>query len=185
MNTKTRATIEDLYRLPHDGKYELVNGELHHMPPTSGEHGDIGTEIAVELRLYQRRGNVGRALGDNVGYILDTVRRTVLSPDASYTFPAQLISQKFITGGPLFAVEIRSPGDYGSQMDDEYATKRQLYFDAGTHVIWNVNPRDRTVTKYTSDRPEYPTVYEMGDVADAEPALPGWRVAVHGLFPAR
>jgi hypothetical protein len=28
MQTKTEATVEDLYNAPDDGKYELVNGKL-------------------------------------------------------------------------------------------------------------------------------------------------------------
>ncbi len=34
METKTEATIEDLYDAPNDwGTYELVDGRLVHMPP--------------------------------------------------------------------------------------------------------------------------------------------------------
>jgi len=28
MNTKTEATVDDLYRVPDNGKAEIVNGEL-------------------------------------------------------------------------------------------------------------------------------------------------------------
>jgi hypothetical protein len=34
MSTKTRATIEDLYKV--EGKAELVNGEIVYMAPTGG-----------------------------------------------------------------------------------------------------------------------------------------------------
>lgn len=34
MNPKTQATIEDLYRVPENGKAELVNGELVLMAST-------------------------------------------------------------------------------------------------------------------------------------------------------
>jgi len=34
MNTKTQSTIENLYRVPEDGKAELVNGELVLMAAT-------------------------------------------------------------------------------------------------------------------------------------------------------
>jgi hypothetical protein len=37
MCTKTRATIEDLYKV--DGKAELVNGEIVYMSPTGGRPG--------------------------------------------------------------------------------------------------------------------------------------------------
>jgi len=34
MTTKAQATIEDLYRVPENGKAEIVNGELILVPPT-------------------------------------------------------------------------------------------------------------------------------------------------------
>ncbi len=40
----------------------------------------------------------------------------------------------------------------------------------------------RTVTKYTADGPDVPTIFHAGEEADAEPALPYWRVAVAGFF---
>jgi len=37
MSIKTRATIEDLYKV--EGKAELVNGEIVHTPPAGDEPG--------------------------------------------------------------------------------------------------------------------------------------------------
>ncbi len=34
MPAKTQATVEDLYRIPDDGKAEIVNGEIVLMSPT-------------------------------------------------------------------------------------------------------------------------------------------------------
>jgi hypothetical protein len=43
MRTKARATIEDLYKV--EGKAELVNGEIVHMPPTGDEPGYAGDAV--------------------------------------------------------------------------------------------------------------------------------------------
>ena len=43
MSIKTRATIEDLYKV--EGKAELVNGEIVHLPPTGDDPGYAGDEI--------------------------------------------------------------------------------------------------------------------------------------------
>ena len=53
MSTETtrRATIEDLYNAPDDGNYELVDGKLVHMSPTSLEHGYVGGQIVFFLKL--------------------------------------------------------------------------------------------------------------------------------------
>ena len=59
------------------------------------------------------------------------------------------------------------------------------YFAAGTLVVWDVYLLSEDVVKvYRSTAPDSPTVYRRGDTAEAEPAVPGWRMAVDDLFPA-
>jgi hypothetical protein len=36
---------------------------------------------------------------------------------------------------------------------------------------------------YRAANPRHPTVYRRGDAAEAEPAVPGWRMDVDDLFP--
>ena len=38
------------------------------------------------------------------------------------------------------------------------------------------------VRVYRAAEPDRPTVYRRGDAAEAEPALPGWRMPVDDLF---
>ncbi len=65
----------------------------------------------------------------------------------------------------------------------ELAAKRPDYFQAGTLVVWDVDPVARTVAVYRADQPTRPMVYKQGQVADAEPAVPEWRLAVDDVFP--
>jgi Uma2 family endonuclease len=63
------------------------------------------------------------------------------------------------------------------------ALKRTHYFAAGTRVVWDVDVlREGLVRVYRADDPENPTVYRRGDVAEAEPAVPGWHMPVDELF---
>jgi Uma2 family endonuclease len=62
------------------------------------------------------------------------------------------------------------------------AAKRTAYFLAGTLVVWDVDPEARTVAKYSADAPTKPTLFHAGQIADAEPAVPGWRMAVNDIF---
>jgi Uma2 family endonuclease len=89
---------------------------------------------------------------------------------------------RFIKGSPTFAVEVRSEGDPGPAADAEYAAKRADYFEAGAKVVWDVDPVASTVTRYSADAPLQAVVFRVGDQADAEPALPTWRVPVADLF---
>ena len=89
---------------------------------------------------------------------------------------------RFIEGSPTFAVEVRSENDYGPTADVEYAAKRDDYFQAGTLTVWDVDPVAKTVTCFRADQPAQAAVFHAGDAADAEPALPGWRLDVSWLF---
>ena len=90
---------------------------------------------------------------------------------------------KFHQGPPTFAAEVRSENDYGPAVERTMAAKHADYFAAGTEVVWDVDLlSDDVVRVYRRDDPESPTVYRRGDRAEAEPAVPGWAMAVEDLF---
>ena len=180
MSTKTRATIEDLYKV--EGKAELVNGEIVLMSPTGGWPGNASLMIATSLVTYVRRTGHGRAVGDNVGFRVDLPPRESFSPDAAY-YVGPDPRMKFYDGAPLFAAEIRSENDYGPAAEDNITQKRADYFACGTLVVWDVDLlREDVVQVYRANDPDNPTIYRRGDIAEAEPAVPGWRMPVDELF---
>ncbi len=180
MTTKTRATIEDLYHV--GGKAEIVDGELVLMDATGFLPGRAGGEIFASLRAYARRTGSGYAFGDNVGFIVDLPNRQSFSPDAAF-YTGKPTGMKFLDGAPVFAVEVRSEGDYGRAAEKEMREKRADYFAAGTLVVWDVDLlSDEVVRVYRASTPDTPTVYRRGDIAEAESAVPGWTMAVADLF---
>ena len=63
------------------------------------------------------------------------------------------------------------------------AAKRRDYFAAGTLVVWDVDVlKSETVRVYRGSNPDNPTFCRRGEVAEAEPAVPGWSVRVEDLF---
>jgi Uma2 family endonuclease len=182
MSTKTEATIEDLYRVPENGKAEIVNGQLAIMAATGFLPGRAGGEIYVSLREYERRTKSGYALPDNVGFIVNLPNRRSFSPDAAF-YTGQPTGGKFLDGAPIFAAEVRSETDYGDAAEEAMAAKRRDYFAAGTLVVWDVDVlKEEVVRVYRASNPEQPQVYHRGEVAEAEPAVPGWVMAVDDLF---
>ncbi len=183
MATRIEATIEDLYNAPRDnGTYELVNGELVHMSPTGFAPSRVAGQIYRLLAAYEEVMGSGYALSDNTGYVVNLPRRKSFSPDASYALHAPDDRMRFIEGAPIFAAEVRSEYDYSPAADRAYATKRRDYFAAGTLVVWDVDPMNKTIASYRADQPDAPTHFAMGDTANAEPALPGWHVMVRAIF---
>lgn len=183
MAVKTQATIEDLYRVPENGKAELVNGELVLMSPTGFLPNYAASEIYVSLRNYARRTKSGYAIADNAGFLVDLPNRQSFSPDAAF-YTGQLTGMKFLQGAPIFAVEVRSEGDYGAAAERAMAEKRGDYFAAGTLVVWDVDLLGEDVIRvYRAEDPDVAIVYRRGQEAEAEPAVPGWSFAVDSLFP--
>jgi Uma2 family endonuclease len=91
---------------------------------------------------------------------------------------------KFLEGAPVFAVEVRSEGDYDEKAETALAQKRADYFAAGALVVWDVDLLgDDIIRAYDLNNPETPTIYRRGDVAKAELAVPGWSIPVDDLFP--
>ena len=182
MTTKSEATVDDLYHVPEDGKAELVNGELVLMPPTGGVPGRAAGEIYVSLREYERRMGGGFAFPDNVGFIVNLPHRRSFSPDAAF-YTGELRGGLFLEGAPIFAVEVRSAEDYGPAAEKRMALKRADYFAAGTLVVWDVDVlREKLVRVFRSSEPETPEINARSDVANAEPALPGWTMVVNEIF---
>ncbi len=182
MKARAEATIEDLYHVPENGKAELVNGELVLISPTGDEPNRAAGAIYMSLRQHERSLAQGRAYSDNVGFIVNLPRRRSFSPDAAY-YVGPRFGGKFLEGAPVFAVEVRSEGDYGPKAERAMAAKRADYFAAGTLVVWDVDVlRDGLVRVYRADDPDNPTIYRRGELAEAEPAVPGWQFSVDELF---
>lgn len=85
----------------------------------------------------------------------------------TYDGPLPADDMNFVQGAPTFAVEVRSKADD---------------FQAGTLVVWDIDPRVRRILSYRATTPGQPVTFHEGQTADAEPAVPGWRMVVHDVF---
>ena len=143
----------------------------------------MALEIAASLREYAKRTGLGHALADSVGFIVNLPHRRSFSPDAAFHVGADT-GMKFYNGAPVFAVEVRSEGDYGPWAERQMAKKRADYFAAGTLVVWDVDLlSDDVVRVYRANDPEKAKIYRRGEIAEAEPAVPSWTMTVNDLFP--
>jgi Uma2 family endonuclease len=180
---QARATLDDLYRTP--GKAELIGGRIVHQMATGHIPNRVAFRIARSLDDHASQIRKGVACTDNMGFAVPPLPsgRESFSPDASYydgPLPANLM--RFVEAAPTFAAEVRSESDYTLAAEAEMADKRADYFAAGTSVVWDVDPLAECIHVYKATGPSQPITYHHGEIAEAEPAVPGWRVAVDWVF---
>lgn len=179
--TFPRATLDDLMRV--DAKAELIGGRIVTYMASGYLPSRVAKRIVRRLDDYAEATGRGEAFGDGIGYAVPELStgRESFSPDASYyAGPLPANRMRFISGAPDFAVEVRSENDYGPAAEAEMAAKRAEYIEAGTLVVWDVDPVAGTVVSYRADGTS--TTFAAGSEADAEPAVPGWRLPIDWLM---
>ena len=180
---QTRATLDDLMRDGGQGRADRREDRaLHARRDTSRAAWRAGSPQPARLRRATRS---GRGLHRQHGFAVPELPsgRESFSPDASYyRRPAAGQPDAVHRGPPTLAVEVRSENDYGPAAEAAMAAKRADYFAAGTAVVWDVDPVAELIHVYRADTPEPHATYARGQVAEAEPAVPGWRPAVDYLL---
>jgi Uma2 family endonuclease len=179
----TRATLDDLLNEP--GRAELIGGRIMRYMPVGFLPNRIAARIYRSLDDHAEAIGHGVATTDSMGYAVPELAsgRQSFSPDAAYyDGPLPTNPMRFIEGPPTLAVEVRSEGDYTPTAEREMTAKRLDYFEAGTSVVWDVDPIAETITAYRSLDPTAPVVFIRGQFADAVPVVPGWRVEVDWIF---
>jgi Uma2 family endonuclease len=175
-------TAEDLWNLGDSGncRRELIRGELHEMPPTGEEHGGLLLRLGGRLEAYVHQNQLGKAVGGDPGFILSRDPDLVLAPDIAFVRASRLAPDRdqvrFFQLSPDLAVEIISP----SESSTSVAAKVMMYLKAGVQVVWEVQPRLKTVTVHY---PDYTAkTLTTDDYLDGGEVLPGFRIAVSEIF---
>ncbi len=181
--TTRPATLDDLAKV--DGKAELIDGRIVRQMATGHLPNRVASRIFRGLDDHAEATGQGVAYTDSMGFAVPRLPsgRESFSPDASlHVGPVPANPMGFVRGAPTFAVEVRSESDYGPAAEAAIAAKRADYFLAGTAVVWDVDPIAQSVRKYRADSPEQSFTFTAGSEADAEPAVPGWRILVDRVF---
>lgn len=172
------ATEADLLDMPRDGqKHELVDGEIR-MSPGGGEHSHVSLGLAARLLAFVKERRLGHVFESSMGFRLPG--GNIRSPDVSFVaagrFPEERVPREFAELAPDLAVEVVSPGDRRRHVLDKVGE----YLDAGTSVVWILDPSRRGATVYRSAS----DVRELGPDGelDGEEVVPGFRVPVRDLF---
>jgi Uma2 family endonuclease len=175
MRTSREATFDDLCHV--EGRAEIVNGRIVMLDADGFAHARAAMYIVGCLQQFEKRTRSGYAMNELAKYRVFLPHRQSLCPDGSfYVGPPEGDKSP---NGPLFAVEVRSPGDYGMGAERSIAWKRAEYFAANTQIVWDVDLFEkRCIRSFRKDAPDTPEIFKEGEAAHAEPALPGWRLSV-------
>lgn len=150
MATTTRpVTADELLRMPRGSfRYELIRGVLQKMPPAGQLHGEYALSIGASLRAQAKTNGLGKAYGAETGFKLGSDH--VRAPDVAFVSNRRLgqigESAGFALGAPDLAVEVMSPNDLYSEVDEKVVD----WLDAGTLAVVVVHPRSRTVRVHRS-----------------------------------
>ena len=179
--TLQRSTASELFEMPHDGfRYELVIGELRQMSPSGSEHGALIVNITVLLAQYVKSNKLGVCFGAETGFKIESDPDTVRAPDVAFIgrerIPESGITKKFWPGAPDLAVEVVSPGDTYSEVEEKVGQ----WLDAGARAVWVVNPKRRGVSVYRSMTDV--TRVSEADELDGGDVVPGFRCKVSEIF---
>ena len=180
MITTESSLVDEPARV--EGKAEIVDGKTVHLPMTGSKPIYAGDEIFVSLHRHSKQARVGRAVGDGKGFLVNLPHQKPFSPDVAYCLGPDG-GMKFYPEMPIFAVEVRSEGDYGLTAEREMAAKRADCFASGTQAVWDVDLLSTDVVRvYHNDTTRPAAIYRRGDHAEAEGAVPGWTMPVDDLF---
>lgn len=178
-------TAELLLTLPDDGMdRELVNGQLRERPMTRRNrfHTRAVAELTYQLKAWQveHAPQSAEVHSGEVGCILRRNPDTAVGIDVA-VFSTEVTSRQtsetsMIEVAPMLAIEVLSPFD---KIEDIHG-KVDLYLDAGTSLVWIVDPYFQTVQVHR--RNAAPETFNCEEAVEGGEVLPGLKLAVADVF---
>ncbi len=177
------VTAEELLQMGSDARYELIEGVLVEVSPSSVKPGLISMRIGSAIFNHAEAHGLGYVSTAEAGYILNKNPDTVVAPDIAFfrsdRFPGGFPERGYYPMPPDLAVEVISPTDEPGDIN----RKKGLYAKASVPLVWWIDPEARTVTVY---RPgERPEVFDESMALDGGDVLPGFSIPVQRIFALR
>jgi Uma2 family endonuclease len=155
-----------------DLRLELTpQGELIAMAPAGGESSEKNGYLFLEVGIWNRQTNLGRAFDSSCGYDFTALGSGKLSPDVSWIEKSRLVEVSivgFIPVVPDFVIELRSATDNLKLLQAKMAEYQRL----GVKLGLLINPKDRQVEIYRLE--DEPEVLESPLEVDCGAVLPGF-----------
>lgn len=185
MSTITRYLTEDeLLRMPDDGnRYELIEGELRQMAPTSYEDGRSTGNLHGLIAYHVRLNRLGDVLAAETGFVVARIadgRATVIAPDIAFVsrgrIPPGTNTFKFLELTPDLVVETLSPSEKAADIHEKIG----LWLTAGVKFALVLDPTSRSVIMHRSNS-EITTLTD-DSLLDFGNVIPGFQCKVSDIF---
>ncbi|MEO0409510.1 MAG: Uma2 family endonuclease [Cyanobacteria bacterium P01_A01_bin.135] len=150
-------------------------GALIFMSPVGGESGNTELELGIDLGIWNRRTKLGKVFSSSTLFKLPGGGDR--SPDVAWVALSRWQSltpeqrQKFPPIAPDFVIELRSPTDGLSALQD----KMQEYIASGVRLGWLINPQQQQVEIYRQGSKE---VRSLPAELSGEAILPGFTLTI-------
>jgi len=155
--------------------YEYVKGELVPMPPSTMEHGEICSNIVILLNNHVRQHKLGKIFIAGTTFRIGENGR---KPDVAFVSQARIPENKRQSSPipPDLAVKVVSPSDKVYDVLEKVLE----YLDAGTQMVWVIEPIFKTVTVYRS--PEDIKILIPKDTLTGENVVEGFQCSLAEIF---
>ncbi len=179
---KETYTLQDLQGVSRTitGRWEVVRGRLRELAPANFRHGVIAGRLFARLYQFAEAHGFGYVLMAETGFILSEEPVTLRAPDVAFVrrerVPTGDLPEQFAHFAPDLVVEVLSPSDTYSAL----AEKVSDWLQAGVHIVWVVDPADRTISVHRANRPM--RVLKEEDTLSGEDVLPGFECRVSEIF---
>jgi Uma2 family endonuclease len=182
-NTILTVTPEQFDRLCIDNpdlRLELTpNRELIVMAPAGGESSEKNGDLFLEVGIWNRQTNLGRAFDSSGGYDFTALGGGKPAPDVSWIEKSRLEGVNivgFIPIVPDFVIELRSATDNLKPLQKKMIEYQRL----GVNLGLLVNPKNKQVEIY---RPgQEPQVLESPTSIDCNEVMPGFVLSLDRIW---
>lgn len=171
-------TYEDLFNLPEDKRYEIIDGELYELLAPNLDHATIIMNLIMALAPLVRSLG-GQILAAPVDVFIPG--GNPVEPDVMVLLPASFsrAAKRGIEGAPDLVVEVLSP----SNPSHDRIRKRALHARGGIPEYWIVSPEAASVEVLHLVEGEYQThCRAAGDELVSSFVLPELSVKASEIF---
>ena len=174
-------TAREFIKMPDEGsRMELIAGKVTRRRYAWWNESLAGTAVFMSITNYLERKDLGgMVLASQVGYHIKSDPDHVRVPSLGYIRQERMDVEDpdfFFPGAPDIAIENATTCDTYYYMDE----KVRAWFEAGAGMVIVLNVHNKSVMVHHSLKQA--TRLTAGDALDGGDVVPGWTMAVAGIF---